>query len=139
MIVQGAHYRIATRPLLAVRCFVVIVAMVFPQMICAKESHPMKVKLQQSGGYTAPIGQTTCEFDTHAMAAAEAEALRSLVQTSGLLESRQTVWKAPRGADLITYVLTIEEAEGSHQFAFDELSVPAAAAPLLDYLLDHCP
>ena len=99
----------------------------------------MKVKLQQSGGYTAPIGQTACEFDTHGMAAAEAETLQSLVQTSGLLESRQTVWKAPRGADLVTYVLTIEVAEGSHQFTFDELSIPAAAAPLLDYLLDHCP
>jgi len=99
----------------------------------------MKVKLQQSGGYTAPISRPTCELDTHTMAAPEAETLQSLVKTSGLLESRQTVWKAPRGADLITYVLTIEEADDSHQFSFDELSIPAAAAPILDYLLNHCP
>lgn len=129
----------ATRPLWTVRCLVLIVVMAVPHMACTKESHPMKIKLQQSGGYTAPIGRTTCEFDTHTMAADEAEALRSLVKTSGLLESRQTVWKALRGADLITYVLTIEEAGDSHQFSFDELSVPAAAVPLLEYLLDRCP
>jgi hypothetical protein len=73
------------------------------------------------------------------MAATEAETLRSLVRSSGLLESHQTVWKSSRGADLITYVLSIEEAGNSYQFSFDELSIPASAAPLLDYLLDRCP
>ena len=112
--------------------------MAFPHISCTKDRNTMKVILRQSGGYTAPLGRQTCEFDTSTMGAAEAETLQSLVRTSGLLESQQTVWKAPQGADLITYVLTIEDTEGSRQFSFDEMSIPTRALALLDHLLDRC-
>ena len=133
----------ALRLLFTAQCLMVMAALALPGMAYAAENRSMsmsiKIKLQQSGGYAALIGHASCEFDTQAMAAAEAEKLRALVRSSGLLESRQTVWKASQGADLITYVMSLEAGGRAYQFTFDELSIPDAAAPLLDYLLDHCP
>lgn len=93
----------------------------------------MKVTFRQSGGLA---GLTRgCELDSETLPAAEARRLEKLVAKSGLegVESASP----PAARDLVTYEITVEREGGTESVRFDDLSVPDAAAPLLE-LLQGC-
>lgn len=95
----------------------------------------MKIKFRQSGGYAGL--RMGCELDTNLnlLTTDEAAQLESLVKTSGILQSKSH--RSENTADLINYEITIETKEGTHQFTFDDLTLPESVVPLLDYLQSH--
>jgi hypothetical protein len=92
----------------------------------------MKVSFRESGGF-APILRG-CELDTDTLPTDDAARLKALVEASGIL-TMQTV--RSRGMDIRVYDLTVQTDRGSHQVTFDQLSLPDAARPLLDFLRLH--
>jgi hypothetical protein len=90
----------------------------------------MKIKFRQSGGYAGL--RMGCDLDTNSLNITESTQLESLVKTSGILQSKSG--RSENAADLISYEITIETKEGTHQVRFDDLTLPDRVLPLLDYL-----
>ncbi len=87
----------------------------------------MRLTFRQSGGFA---GLTRgVEVDASELSEGLARAIEQLVR-SGAKASQAT----PEARDLTTYALTIEDAGRTHQLAFDDMSIPAEAGPLLAYL-----
>jgi hypothetical protein len=90
----------------------------------------MKIRFRQSGGYAGlRIG---CDLDTKSLSSEEATQLESLVNTSGVLQANSG--RSGNAADLISYEIEIETNQGTHQIAFDDLTLPENILPLLEYL-----
>lgn len=120
--------------------WLILTLIVLLEIACREDSDAMKINFRQSGGYaaSASIGTRACELDTDSMTVADAESLRALVRNSGLLEMQSAAWKADKGADVISYQITIEVDREVRKFSMDDMSVPEKVVPLLEYLLDRC-
>jgi hypothetical protein len=95
----------------------------------------MKIIFRQSGGYAGlRLGY---EVDTASLPAEEATKLESLVQQSGILETRNTTNTTPTARDLFQYQITVETQGTNIQVSFDDLSLTPGIEPLLDYLQDR--
>jgi hypothetical protein len=90
----------------------------------------MKIKFRQSGGYAGL--RMGCDLDTDLLSTDEATKLASLVKNSDIMRSKSS--RSKNTADVISYQITIETNDGTHQIAFDDLTLPDSAIPLLDYL-----
>jgi hypothetical protein len=90
----------------------------------------MKIKFRQSGGYAGL--RMGCDLDTKLLSPEEATQLESLVNTSGVLQANGD--RSENAADLISYEISIETNQGTHQVTFDDLTLPENVLPLLDYL-----
>ena len=90
----------------------------------------MKIKFRQSGGYAGL--RMGCDLDTDLLSTAESTKLASLVKASGISQLKSTHSK--NTADVISYQITIETNDGTHQITFDDLTLPESVIPLLDYL-----
>lgn len=90
----------------------------------------MKVVFRQSGGFAGLIrGVELCTDD---LPPEEARELCSLVQRSDLRSTRggsDDHWRDPQ-----TYEISVETGEGVYEVTFDDSSIPAGAAPLLNFL-----
>lgn len=95
----------------------------------------MKVKFRQSGGYAGLIRETD-EIDTDAAPEEERKKLRTLVEQSGILQTQGR--RSDKGADLQQYEITIQNSQGDiHRVAFDDMTLPERAAPLVEYLMER--
>jgi hypothetical protein len=95
----------------------------------------MRLAFRRSGGY---LGLTsTCEVDTATLPPDEAAQLQELVKQSGV--DSATSAHSARGADLIEYELVLETPHGSRTVAFDTMTLPSSARPLVEYLESKCP
>ena len=90
----------------------------------------MKVYYRQTGGFAGLV--LGCELDTEKLSAGEAEELARLVQQAAL--DKVGVKKSPRGRDLTTYEITVEDRGRAAKAAFDDMTIPAGVQPLLNFL-----
>ncbi len=90
----------------------------------------MKVSFRQSGGF-APIF-TGVQFDTSENPGPEATELENLINKSGILNMSDARVKGAR--DVYYYTFDIETPKGKHSLTLDQLSIPPAVQPLLDFL-----
>lgn len=90
----------------------------------------MKITFRRSGGIAGRM--TGCQIDTASLSSEETTKLQSLIQQSGLLHAETQY--TPNARDLINYKITIQTGKNTHSVCWDELSLPAAAKPLIDYL-----
>jgi len=91
----------------------------------------LKISFRQIGGFAGlSLG---CELDTTSMTRADAAALTRLVRDSKLPESPAREANAA-ARDLATYEITVEDESGTVTTSFDDMSVPARAQPLMDFL-----
>lgn len=90
----------------------------------------MKVSFRQSGGF-APIFKGV-QFDTAQSPGPEATELENLVSASGILRLKDAKVKGAR--DVYYYTFDIETEKGKHSVTLDQLSIPPAVQPLIDFL-----
>lgn len=90
----------------------------------------MKVSFRRSGGF-APM-PLSCTIDTDTCSAEDAIQLRSLVASSGVMQASSAT--VPGARDVRLYVIDIEDDDLSHEVKFDDISIPAAVRPLIDFL-----
>ena len=90
----------------------------------------MKLNFRKSGGF-APIF-VGCQFDTEKEPAPELDAL---VRSSGIMSEKSKRVEAAR--DVFYYTFEIELDGQKQKVTFDQLSVPTAVKPLLDYCLSQ--
>jgi hypothetical protein len=90
----------------------------------------MKISFRQSGGF-APIFKGV-RFDTEATPGPEATELENLVKGSGILGLSDAKVKGAR--DVYFYTFDIETSDGKHSVTLDQLSIPPAVQPLVDFL-----
>lgn len=93
----------------------------------------MKVRFRQSGGFGGlSFG---VDLNTSTMPRADARTLERLVER-GDVESIAA--KGPEGArDLAGYEIEIEDRGRTIRLSFDDMSVPEALEPLLDFLRER--
>jgi hypothetical protein len=92
----------------------------------------MKVKFRQSGGFGGLV--RGCEVDTQSLAAPLAKKLESLVQPLLERKTPKSAAPPPGSADLTNYEIEIEAGGKPLRIVADDLSIPPAVEPLLDYL-----
>lgn len=90
----------------------------------------MKVYFRQSGGF-APVFLGV-QLDTEAAPGPESEELERLVETSGILNLSDA--RCPGGKNMSLYTFDIEHGPHKHIVTLDQLSVPDAVQPLLEFL-----
>ena len=91
----------------------------------------MKVRFRQAGGYT---GIAICaDLDTDKMSVEEARALAELVDRADLGAFRDAS-APPRGADLLSYEIELETAEGARRIAFTDQEKTKDVTALLSFL-----
>ena len=90
----------------------------------------VKVSYRHSGGFTGLV--TGCDLDTGKMAPPEAKKLAALLEDcAGSAPSGP----APEARDAAVHEITVEGDDGARRtLLFDDLNLPPAAAPLLEYL-----
>jgi len=91
----------------------------------------MKVHFSQTGGFAGI--SIKCELDTDRMSAAEAAQLRALLALSGV-ELAQRKPRFGKAFDLFSYAITVDDNGKSYRAKFDDLSLPAKARPLVEFL-----
>lgn len=94
----------------------------------------VRVVFEQSGGYAGLVAG--CDLDTRSLPAAEAAELERLVAASGLAGLVGATQEPGRGParDLRVYVVVVECGPRTSRAVFDDATVPAPAAPLLEFL-----
>ena len=90
----------------------------------------MKVSFRQSGGF-APIF-VGASFDTEANPGPEATELEALIKNSGILTLSNAKVKGAR--DVYFYTFDIDTGNQKHEVTLDQLSVPPAVQPLIDFV-----
>ena len=90
----------------------------------------MRISFRQSGGVAGRV--RACEIETEGMQADAGRALECMVRESGIMEGIAS--RASRGRDLQRYEIEVEMGRERFSARFDDLAVPPALAPLLDYL-----
>ncbi|MBY0546056.1 MAG: hypothetical protein K2W95_02075 [Candidatus Obscuribacterales bacterium] len=90
----------------------------------------MKVTFRQSGGF-APIF-VGFQVDTDAAPGPESTELEKLVIDSGIMKLSDAKVKGAR--DVYFYTFDIQMAELKHSVTLDQLSVPPAVQPLVEFL-----
>jgi hypothetical protein len=90
----------------------------------------MKVRYRQTGGYGGLV--LGCELDTETLPPSEGQELARLVKQAAL--DKVGVKKNPSGRDLTNYEIAVEDNSRAVKASFDDMSIPAAARPLLDFL-----
>lgn len=89
----------------------------------------MKIRFRQTGGFAGlSLGS---ELDSEQLPATEAGELERLITQAGL---DQVGSKKSRGADLTNYEMTVEDKGRTIKASFDDMTIPADAQPLLDFL-----
>ena len=93
----------------------------------------MKVTFRQTGGFGGlSFG---ADLDTGALPPAEGLRLAELVETSGI---RTFAARGPdAGRDLAGYEIVVESDGPTIRATFDDMSVPPALEPLLDFLRER--
>ncbi|MBF0180922.1 MAG: hypothetical protein HQM03_12940 [Magnetococcales bacterium] len=98
----------------------------------------MWIRFRISGGFAGL--QRACTIDTAGMNREEGQEWVDLVRASGLLSlpARERIGHAPpKAVDLRVIAITIQDESGSHQFGFDDLTLPSEAACLVERLQQH--
>ncbi len=90
----------------------------------------MKLRYRQSGGFAGlSLG---LDLDTEKLPPSEASELERLVQQAAL--DQVGVKKSRGGRDLTSYEMTVEDKGRTTKASFDDMTIPANAQPLLDFL-----
>lgn len=90
----------------------------------------MKVRFRQTGGFGGLV--LGCDFDTTTMARDEADELLRLVEQANVQAVGER--KHPRGRDLLTYEIALEESGKRLKVSFDSMTTPPQIEPLLQFL-----
>jgi hypothetical protein len=90
----------------------------------------MKVRYRQSGGFAGLI--LGADLDTDKLPRGEAEGLERLVKRAGL--DKIGVKKSPKGRDLTSYEIIVEDNDRTTKASFDDMTIPGDVQPLLDFL-----
>jgi hypothetical protein len=90
----------------------------------------MKVRYRQSGGFAGLV--MGCDLDTEKMPPEEAGELTRLVKQAQI--ERVGTKQSSRGRDLSSYSISVAEGSRVTTARFDDMTVPAHAQPLLDFL-----
>ena len=93
----------------------------------------MRITFTQSGGFAGLV--KGCRVDTAALAAEERHRVEAIVVQSGLTQSGELF--SETGRDLRQYEIRIERDALTVDFVCDEKSLPAAAGPLVRFLLER--
>ena len=88
----------------------------------------MRVRFRQTGGFAGLI--RGCELDSEELPQQEAAQLVQLSRQPPAAPRRTT----GAARDLTSYEVTVETPQGSKVFSFDDLGIPAEAAPLIEFL-----
>jgi hypothetical protein len=92
----------------------------------------MQIRYVRSGGFTGM--RTTGVVDTRMLPAGEAKKVEALVESAGFFSLPDKIPKPKKGADYLTYTLTIEDGDRSHSVEVSEPSAPESLRPLIRYL-----
>ena len=90
----------------------------------------MKLRYRQTGGYGGLV--LGSELDTEKLPASEASELARLVKQAALEKVGDK--KNARGRDLTNYAIIVEDKGQTTKVSFDDMTIPANAQPLLDFL-----
>jgi hypothetical protein len=91
----------------------------------------MRVYFRKSGGFAAMF--VGFILDTDEKPGPEAEELKSLVQSSGIMSKRDM--RMEKARDVYLYTWQITENGKDHSVTIDQLSMPEEVKPLLDFCM----
>ena len=91
----------------------------------------LRIELTRSGGY-AGLTTKLGELDTAELPEADAREIEELVRNADVPSLAAASPFRGEGADRFQYELTIEGADGRHQLAMSEDSIPHELRPLID-------
>ena len=93
-----------------------------------------KIRFRQTGGFAGLV--RGCEIAPEDLSAKDRAELTRLVEKSGLAEKKTGAAKGAAGParDLVGYEIEIETDAGTAKAHLDDLDLPEAAAPLVDWL-----
>lgn len=91
----------------------------------------MKVYFRKSGGFAAIF--FGFQLDTDEQPGPEAEELKSLIKSSGIMQMSDK--RVEKARDVYLYTWQITENAKEYSVTLDQLSVPEAVKPLLDFCL----
>ena len=94
----------------------------------------LRITYRQSGGYAGLF--RGCTIDAAALKAAEAKALGRLVQAAALAQMKSA--KTEGIPDLLVHDLSIQTDAGTRELSFDDLTLPEALRPLVEFLDPRC-
>lgn len=93
----------------------------------------MKVTYTRTGGF-API-PVSCTLDTTTCAPDEAQELERLVAVSGIMQAQSKTNPAAR--DVRLHSVKISNNSANKEVEWDDISIPAEARPLLQFLQER--
>ncbi len=93
----------------------------------------MKVTFKRSGGF-APM-PLSGSIDTDTSSTEDAVKLQQLVESSGIMQAESA--SIPGACDIRYYTVEIESQSETKKVKFDELSVPPAVRPLIEFLQER--
>lgn len=94
----------------------------------------LKISYEQSGGYAGLI--RGCTIDAATLAPATAAVMKRLVEAAPLT-SMETA-RTQGVADLLLHNLKVETDAGTFHLSFDDLTLPEALKPLVEFLARRC-
>jgi predicted solute-binding protein len=93
----------------------------------------MQVSFSRTGGFAPmPIG---CRLNTQELPADQAQQLELLVKQSGVTSMKDA--RVANARDVHIYSIEVIDSEVNHKVTFDQLSLPQAVRPLLEFLNTH--
>ena len=93
----------------------------------------MRITLDRTGGFMGMRFSTT--VDTDSLPPEEADSLRAMVQSAGLLAEKPHVSSSPGHPDQYGYMVTVVERDKTYATSVQERDVTRELRPLLDLLM----
>jgi hypothetical protein len=93
----------------------------------------MKIHFRYVGGFGGL--RLGCDLNTELLPKAEATKLKRLIKKANL--STTTLHGSEKARDLFNYTIKIETEDETITAAFDDMSIPENAEPLLEFLRSH--
>jgi hypothetical protein len=92
----------------------------------------MRISFKRSGGFA---GLTlAADLDTASLPLNEAHKVQRMVEEAGFFDLPASIPAPAQGADAFQYVVTVEDEGKRHTVRTNDLTVPDALWPLLEYL-----
>jgi hypothetical protein len=93
----------------------------------------MQIRYVRSGGFAGM--RTTGVVDTGTLPAGEARHIEALVESAGFFSLPEKMPKPQKGADYLTYHLTVEDGNRSHSIEVSEPSAPEPLRQLIHHIV----
>lgn len=99
----------------------------------------MRISFEMSGGYGGLFAKQPlfCEIDTDKLGELKKREILDIVLSSGILDLSPEEGGTTLRPDVFIYRLTVTQDGDARQFAFDDITAPAAVRPLLQYFQTH--